>query len=577
MAKEKNTKTHNIFLLNKEKVQEKLLGGAQKTIDEIIDEILKKDVGYKEQQLKPLPDDCPFQVKLFFNDEHYSSNRLASFCKSFVQDGQDILKFNPKTASSILFIWSNEHTFVITTGQGFRLVEDYCQPKFGLIVISIFKNLFRITALDSNGMSSIIHSSKTIYSNEIDFVDVETLDTIFKEITGRLNSKETVRKLLNLDEKSQKKSIKITGKNYVQFSSSMDFSSLVHLLKILNEYDFSTIQESFNLIAPLDIKKNRIEVEQNNRSVLSKIYDCLQSNTSVPFDLFNKNAFDFISADSFNIKCNGFIDPLVETDDIDPTVFLKSAFAAYLLDKTPSLDLFIEFAMKASIISYKADSIITAGTILSHISGEINRDGQNYYVFYGEYYWLNSSYSDRLNRSLKGKLSQDRFVNMLSTKWETDEDVFNEQASNEQKLIHLHKIKPEFIEFADLMKVEDSVITIIHVKDGFDCDMRALDRQIELSATRVNDAKNNNNTDYLDKLYERASLNKKGINITNVFSSKNEFIDAIKTREIKFVVAIHPPKDDLLACESNIAKHCLNALILRCFNQSIDLKINIIK
>ena len=248
-------------------------------------------------------------------------------------------------------------------------------------------------------------------------------------------------------------------------------------------------------------------------------------------------------------------------------------------DSTPSIDTFTDFIYGAKILAYKGEQPVTSGLLLSHISGEIERDGKNYYVFYGEFYYLNDSYSERLNRSLKGKLTDDRYSSILTTIWkEKDkEDDFNKNASENENLVHLHKVKPEYIEFADLMKVEDSVITLIHVKDGFDCDMRALDRQVELSVTRVIDAKNNNNVEYLRELYVNACGNTIGKNISSVFSSVDDFTEAIIRRDIKFVVAIHPPKEVLLSNKSNIAKHCLNAMILRCFNQGIDLKICIIK
>ena len=242
------------------------------------------------------------------------------------------------------------------------------------------------------------------------------------------------------------------------------------------------------------------------------------------------------------------------------------------------MERFKDFIYEARILSAKGDAIVTDGPLLDHISGEIEQDGKNYYVFYGEYYFLNDSYSSRLNRSLKGKLTQDRFTNMLTTVWHSGdkEDDFNENASRDEGYIHLHKVKPDYIEFADLMKIEDSAITVVHVKDGFDSDMRALDRQVELSVSQVIDAKNNNNSTYLRKLYQNACANRKGINISTFFPTEDAFVDAVVHREIRFIAAIHPPVDNLLANRSNIAKHCLNAMIMRCFNQGIDLKINII-
>lgn len=579
MAKEKNTKVHNIFLINKEKVQEKYFAGKAEKVEKLISAIIGEDTDYKKQELKPLPKECAFNISLFFKEDPPTRSKLASFCAPFVRDDQAIVHFQSKTASSVMFVYSKNNIFTITTGQGFRLVEDLCTPKFGLIVISIFNRLFRITALDSNGMSSIVHSSKTIYSNEVDFANIESLDTVFKEITGRLNSKEKVRELFDLDEKSKKKSVKITGKNYVQFSSSMDLKILLHLLATLDRYDFTQMKESFNLIVPLNPKRSRSDIVANEQKIIEILYDNLGKEGIAPFDIFHKDTVGFIGADSYSIVFDGIDAPLSSTDDIEPNSFINEAYSEYLQDSAPSIDTFTDFIYDAKIIAYKGEQPVTSGLLLNHISGEIERDGKSYYVFYGEFYFLNESYSERLNRSLKGKLTADRFSNILTTIWkEKDkEDDYNRNASENEDLIHLHRVKPEYIEFADLMKVEESVITLIHVKDGFDCDMRALDRQVELAVTRVVDAKNNNNVDYLRKLYENACKNTIGKNISSVFSSVNDFTEAIIRRDVKIVVAIHPPKADLLSNKSNIAKHCLNAMILRCFNQGIDLKIDIIK
>lgn len=577
MARQRNTKMHNIFLLNREKASEMIPEKETPGIEEIICAIMAKDQKYNEQKLKPLPADCVFHAKLFFKDETVPNSKLASFCVPFVEENQRVLTFRPQSASSVLFIWSEKYVYVITTGQGFRMIEDYCVPKFGMLVISIFEKLFRVTALDRNGMSSIVHSSKTIYSNEVDFVNIEALDTVFKEVTGRLNSKEKVHELLNLDEKSKKRSVKITGKNFVQFSSSLSFGGLLHLLSILDNYDFSEMKEIFNLVVPLDLKKNSADIAANNQKIIEILYDNLDSDAIAPFDLFNKSTAEFIGAETYIIQVNGIC--LCTAEDIEPNTFIAEAYAQYLDEEASTIERFKDFIYEARILSAKGDAIVTDGPLLDHISGEIERDGKNYYVFYGDYYFLNDSYSSRLNHSLKGKLTQDRFTNMLTTVWHSGdkEDDFNENASHDEGYIHLHKVKPDYVEFADLMKVEDSAITVIHVKDGFDSDMRALDRQIELSVSQVIDAKNNNNSNYLRRLYQNASANRKGINISTVFPTEDAFVDAVIQREIRFIAAIHPPVDNLLANRSNIAKHCLNAMIMRCFNQGIDLKINIIE
>ena len=575
MPRATNTKTHNIFLLNKEKVKEKLLDGLQVDERVMIDSIIGAyPTEYHEQILRDDVDTGAFSVRMFFHEDQPFDSKIASFCRPFIKENQDIVNFKPHSASSVMFIWSREHVFVITTGQGFRVVEDFCVPKFGMLVVSAFQKLFKITALDSNGMSSIVHSNKTIYANEIDFVDVDALDTIFKEVTGRLNDKETVHNLLNLERTSKKKSMKITAKNFIQFSSSLNFSGLIHLLTQIDQYDYTAMQDSFNLISPVSPKQNKATVENNNCKVIEKIYRAIKESKPIGVDLFNRETVEFIGADTYSIVYDGT--ELFTTDDIEANEFIKEAYIAYLDGKEDNLQSFEDFVNSVALVSKKGDNGVTEGTLLSHISGEIEVENKNYYIFYGDYYFLSNSYSERLNKSLKGKM-QDRIVDYLNTPWNSGtEDDFNEVVSNSEGYIHLHKIKPEYIEFADLLKIDGDKVIIVHVKDGFDDDMRALDRQVELSISRVLDLKNNNNDEYMRKLYRNASKSSKGRNIKTDFRTEDEFVSCIKEKDVQYIIAIRPLEKNLLANRSNIAKHCLNALILRCFNQGIDLKINIL-
>ena len=574
-----NTKTHNIFLLDKEKIQEKLFNSQTTDVPTIINGIVSANSAiYHEQALRDDINTGSFKVRMFFHGEEYNDSKLASFCRSFVKADQEIVNFKPRRTSSLLFIWSENHIFVITTGQGFHVVEDYCVSKFGILLVSGYESLFKITALDSNGMSSIVHSNKTIYANEIDFVNVDALDTVFKEVTGRLNNKAKVNSLLNLNQTSKKKSIKIIANNYIQFSSSLNFDGLIHLLTQIDQYDYTNMQDNFNLITPVHPKNSKDEVQKNNNKIIEKMYSAVNEGKTLEIDLFHRSTTDFIAADEYSIVYNNA--DLNTTDDIVPGTFIKKAYTAYLEieNQDNNLQTFSSFINNVSLESRKGDTVVTHGSILSHISGEIQVDNKNYYIFYGEYYFLNDSYSNRLNDSLKGKLSGERIVNYLTTPWNAGdiEDNYNEAVSNAEKFVHLHKIKPEYIEFADLLKVDGNKVIVVHVKDGFDDDMRALDRQVELSVTRILDLKYNNNDEYMRKLYQNASKCNKGVNITTIFPTEEIFISTLKEKEVQYIVAIRPPEKDLLANRSNIAKHCLNALIFRCFNQGIDLKINIL-
>ena len=141
----------------------------------------------------------------------------------------------------------------------------------------------------------------------------------------------------------------------------------------------------------------------------------------------------------------------------------------------------------------------------------------------------------------------------------------------------MHKIKPEGIEFADLIKCDNESVTIVHVKDGFDAEMRALDRQVELSIARITDLNHNNNEAYFRKLYSNAKKSSNVVtqNIATTFPTVDKFIEAIKGKMVRYIIVVRPEEKVLIENQSNIAKHCLNALILRCFQKGIDLKIQV--
>lgn len=574
---EKQTKTHNIFMLDKTRLQEQFSSRGDSSVLELIAQLMSADASYTAQTLKEGVDTLGFSIKLYFRKEESFKSKFASFCKTFVADDQDAIAYRPRSSSSVLFIWNEKNIYAIPTGQGFRMIEAAIVPKFGMMIASKYDQLFKVTSLDSNALSSIIHSTKTVYSNEVDFLDINALDTIFKEVTGRLTDKTNVHSLLNLQSTSKKQSMKITAKDFVQFSSALSFNNLLHLLTVINGYDFDKLSDRFNLISPMTPKKHHNVIIDNNSAVIHAMYESLMSGKRLPYDLFHKNTIDFISADSYIIYNPINYEVYYSQDDYEPTQLVLNAYQNYLKGNPPTEAAFYAFVLSSKLRADRGDYMATDGSILQYVSGEVEVNNTNYYIFYGDYYRLTASYDERLKDSLKGKLQQVYETNEIQTAWvrekNKDEDWFNKTVSVNEGYAHLHKIKPDFIEFCDLLKFDGETITFVHVKDGFDGDMRVLDRQVDLSIRKIMDYRHNNHTDYMKRLYQNASACSIGTNIADIFSSEQDFLDALKTKQIRYIIVIRPQNSDLLECRSNIAKHCLNALILRCFNQGVELQI----
>ena len=579
MAKKKNKKLHSIYYIDANRVRSELIEGHPVTMDDIVDAIAKKAEQYEEQVVKDDLDTKSFKVKLLFFGQEKYNNDLSSFCKSFVKDDQEIVQFKPKVSSSVLFVWNESHIFAITTGQGFRVVGPYCMPKFGLRIAGSFEEDFGIIGLTSNVMASTIHSRRTTYTNEVDFLNINSLDTISKEITGSLSDQDRVRKLLQLSENSRKKSMRVIAKDFIQLGSSLDFNGLLHLLKWICQFDFTQLNDIFNQMEPLNTKRDAEAIKHLDSQIAYQIYENIKDGQDIHFDLFHKEVDKFIQAEVYTIQHNGHI--LIESDYCPPPEIIRDSYDEYLKHTSASdnfatfHDYFLNVKLEASF----EDNIITSDSLLRHISGEILEGDTNYYVFYGEYFKLGAHYTARLNDDLHQKLQRGYYVSEIKTPWYGgSEDNFNKRVSEEESYVHLHKVMEGYIEFADLLKLENNSATIVHVKIGFDGSMRVLERQVELSIKRMQDLQKNNQEAYMRSIYRRAKDANVGRNIENSFSSEQEFIDAMRTCTFRYVIALLLKGDkvnvDLMNTRSNIAKHCLNSLIHKCFEAGVDLKIN---
>ena len=571
-------KTHNIYLLNQDRVRTTFSLREDATNEDIIEAIMTNEEEFDYQELREDIDTKGFSVALYFRKDPVYTSKVSAFCSSFIKEGQEVLTFRPSSSSTILFIWKSDRIYVMTTGQGFRLVEDYSIPRFGLIIATLFEDALKVTSLGSNEMSSVVHSTRTVFATEVDFQSVETLDTIFKEIGARINSTQLVHDLLNLDRSSKRNSMKLKAKDSFQLGSSLDFQGLLHLLQKLDELDISHVTDRFNSITPLKAKQNATIIQAINNASIHSIFAALINDRVPSFELFHKNTDDFIRASYYRIYHGKKV--FTTEEDFSTTLLLKHAFSKLLDGEEWSEEGFAAFINSSRLCSLDdEENIITDGSIISHLSGEIEVDGKTYFIIDGHYYCQSQSYVSKLNNLLQKRLRPDVYTQEIATKWNKikshDENWFNATVSNTEGYVQLHKMLIDNIEFADLLKRNGEELTIVHVKDGFDGEMRVLDRQVEMSLKMLIDAKDNNNDTFIRRLYRKAVEKDVHSHILVHFPSEQEFVEAIRKCGVRYIIVIRPSNKDLLKCPSNVAKFCLNELIERCYRRGIGFKIQL--
>ena len=514
-----------------------------------------------------------FELFFFYNKEHSYNKTLKDFCTTFVKPEAEIFNAASNIISSILFIASGRNIFVVTTGQGFRIIEDFCVSKFGMKFLSAHFESIKIAKTDANRISGAEHSARIIYGQDVSFVNIDKLDTIYKEITGKTTDSQIIRTLLALDATSKKKSLNIVAKNFLQLGSSLTLDKLLNLLANIDVIDISTLDDSFNSILSLSDKHDKEQIEKNNLEVMRVLHQA-KDTKHLSFDIFNYDADQFIEGDKFII--HHIRGGATEIENNSREEFAEAIFSAYethLGDDEDSFSLFCDFIKKTRIITAKDDYSILDDTLLNHVSGEISIDGKNYYILYGKYYLINESYTNRLNSLLGAKLASIADENVFETNWDGSEDKFNKDASEQEDYAHLHKVLIENIEFADLIKFGDDFVQIVHVKECFDGNMRILERQIELSMIKLNDLRRNNQEEFFRKLYQKSNEKDVGKKLSEFFENEDEFIQALKNKAPTFIMALKT-NIDFNTSNSNIAKLCLLSLIDKAHHHACTLTIS---
>jgi hypothetical protein len=131
------------------------------------------------------------------------------------------------------------------------------------------------------------------------------------------------------------------------------------------------------------------------------------------------------------------------------------------------------------------------------------------------------------------KLNED----FMPIKWNLDkqnEDEFNLLYENLENFIVMDKVLFQNIELCDLIKIEENIVYLIHVKKGFNAKMRDLTNQISISANRLSSGANVDET-FLKGIFKALLAIGNKIEFT-----ESEFLNIFRTHKIVYVSAFCP-------------------------------------
>ncbi|PBQ34578.1 hypothetical protein CNR22_23295 [Sphingobacteriaceae bacterium] len=494
----------------------------------------------------------------------------------------DVVEF-----SYVLFIKYKSELYCVISGSGMSVIKKFLHPLFG---IEIYQRIAsptndNIIELNTRSIASNISYKKETYN--LNQTISETL--VYSDVPVKIKLK--VRDELKLKEfkkykLDEKMSIMEVG-SYFYLRKKIDFEDLKSLITDLDKIYTDNPPKQLTLFSKvsdidflkqldehlLDLITNDVQIHNNplalknfqndiieivHPSKLERFYECDKFVIRFKFSRGKKDLEIFERGELY-FNATKYIFENVE--DIADRVKIKQ-------------DIF-----KLNITGFVNDKEITYGNLFSHITAEVEFKAKKYFKIDGHWYILEDEFLGIMNEDAKEYYNKYFLKEDILIEWndEDDEDAYNNSYKDLADYYILDKVIKENIELCDILAIRDNTAYFIHVKNGFNAQMRDLYIQVILSAKRLsNDLKNNKGVSYLKstlKEYNKRNADKK-IDVTGVVEKiiKKElnisFVMAFKNNHYKGEKII----DRIDKCKSNIAKYSLVQVVkeMQQFNFGIN-------
>lgn len=503
----------------------------------------------------------------------YNQTKTQDYWRLFLPEelGKD-QDFDVIEFSYVLFTIYKSNIYCSVGGSGFKVIQSYMDINFGIDFYQHFAKPSEDILLKvlTRGVAGNIAQKDNTFnydqriSESLEYSEIpqkikivireELKKGIFKNLkldgdkdVMEIGSYFALRKKLNFEELKQL--IKIIDEirkdksNYVQLT----LFSRVEDSKIISELDNDLMEKIANDVVlhntPADLNQlNDDIIEMVNSRKLEKFYEC--DEFKVRFKkTWSKN--DRIVNDRRNLykECTNHIFQNIE--DINDRFKIKGKF----------YDL--------NVIGLINGKDSTFGTFYSHIICELTSKSKKYFRIDANWYYLDNRFLEQIKKDAISTYSENKLELDLLKKWKTgwDEDKYNLKHKKKGYYV-LDKLIKDNIELCDILILKEKKIYFVHVKDGFNTQMRNLYIQIILSAKRLwNDLYNNTGSSYLvqtlkkyNKKYPDNKIDEKSI-LEGILKEeyKIEFVMAYRNYSYSGNTDI----EKINLSQSNIAKYSL--------------------
>lgn len=520
------------------------------TFSDIVNQIMWWDTDYREEEV--INDN---KMKIYYKEVSSNYKKWNNFFKWKIKEDNffmstDTLTWEIKIKSSnflsfICFFEVGNEVFIVSSWKWYILFDRWCDPYFWLNIITrlLDKNSKALKHLMDNSLSWSNFESSFIFRNNESFLSQDDFWKIFKESIAELSEDKLA--LIWIDSKKRINCLAKTNftlKTWISFTNLKNkvLPNIARLLKREPKFIINQVKE---------IKKK----DQDYPKLLEELFSKMYSNL-LDFDFFPpKDVWDFFNASEYKILWKQINFESSDLTNIEQINWI-------IADKKLSL---VEFRQKLETtyinsIDEKWTNILSESFALYRwLHWEIEYQWLHYFWLNGSFWRIEKKFLEDFNEkafnTLKdNKLDIKNFPLSLKTIW-IYENEWPYNIRHKKEFIVLDKKRVHDIEFCDLLYYNNNETFIVHVKRGFDRDIRVLSSQILTWARLLTEVRNwATDNSFFVKLY--AKIN------TDLKITEDEFIKLFgNDKKIYFILAYTTwnkikTLDDVKKIRSNIAK-----------------------
>lgn len=477
--------------------------------------------------------------------------------------GQEIGGLDIKYPNLAAFISSSGTCYAISAGQGHTLFDQYIDVSFPL---NVARRIMKpgLNSTERREIAGSIYGQVQQYRTTQTMVSSQTLGTVWRslkgEITEEIKNTTDFTSIFNPD----KRTIGVAAGSSITINRAVPARKIPDILIWIEKLLRAPLTEQqkkdfifLDGLKELSTSKAKDDIQKLRVQLATYIYDNLSSPDNMELDFSHKEFERYQEANNYSFGSHRLLHDKSWQTPPPLSEVISALKSANLFGNCTSGTDVLEVLEKTVFYSSNDDPTRSLkANLLTHLHGEVEYQGQRFFLVDGTWYKTSSTFLKRLRTDfaelLDGEFfAENEYVLPVRPYAHTKEGVYNEGYKDAPNWLVADRLFINHIEIADLFHWHNNKLYVIHVKKGFNVTTRDVCSQVLNSMSVLNRTSEKELREYYDRIIKKHYV---GISAP---ITKDDFIGAIFKSDksnIVYVIAYIDKQPASPSIRSSIAK-----------------------